>query len=406
MREAETTMFTHRIRSAVLLVLVLMCGGRAVGADDAPSEPKHKLELPFADRGPFVHDGWVGFDPKGNYLAAYYTIKGQAYVAIWDTAGNKLLDKIEAGKGWINTEYGPPAVFTANGKHLAYLVPGKVQFHPLTVDQKAQTTPVPKRDELRRDGFSGLDTSLLLPDGKEVQQLMYSSAKLTLWRDRCEVGDALKLIKTDEFTLQIALRLVVSPDRTQLAWVRGADLTKPAPWLDSVRLLALDTGKNTNLPRKNETVRCTALGFAPDGKHLAGGGADGSLTVWDLTKGKEAFGVAAPQPGGIVTVVAFSPDGTWLAYGSTDRKGKPNVRIVSLKTEKVRWAWSDNQTGVLHLCWNSKGTQLAVLGEKKVTVYHYSVRRVPSGLDSSLRLELQEPIRPRFSVFGSPQFDF
>jgi hypothetical protein len=74
-------------RSGFIVVIVsfcINCGNIACGADGAPSEAKHKFELPFADRGPFVHDGWVGFSPKDDRLAAYYTIKGQAYVVIWD----------------------------------------------------------------------------------------------------------------------------------------------------------------------------------------------------------------------------------------------------------------------------------------------------------------------------------
>src|SRR5207244_11672400 len=57
-----------------------------------------------------------------------------------------------------------------------------------------------------------------------------------------------------------------------------------------------------------------AIAFAPDGKTLASGGADGSIILWDVAAREPLAAVlAGPKQG--VSSVAFSPAGTILASG-------------------------------------------------------------------------------------------
>jgi len=55
------------------------------------------------------------------------------------------------------------------------------------------------------------------------------------------------------------------------------------------------------------------VGFSPDGRWLASGGADNRLFLWDLHAGSPVE--LDYQPHGWVACVAFSPDGRWLAVG-------------------------------------------------------------------------------------------
>ncbi len=59
----------------------------------------------------------------------------------------------------------------------------------------------------------------------------------------------------------------------------------------------------------------TAIALAPDGKHLASGGRDGIVRVWDVATGRSR---QLWQHRFFVEDVAFSPDGAWLGSASSD----------------------------------------------------------------------------------------
>jgi RNA polymerase sigma factor (sigma-70 family) len=91
-----------------------------------------------------------------------------------------------------------------------------------------------------------------------------------------------------------------------------------------IRLWDLTTRKaiRPDLPRfkdmySNGPVR--ALAFAPDGKHLAAGGFDNEVLVWDVSTGR----CIRSYRGGILWTIqslAFSPDGKTLAAGCSNRR--------------------------------------------------------------------------------------
>jgi WD40 repeat protein len=58
------------------------------------------------------------------------------------------------------------------------------------------------------------------------------------------------------------------------------------------------------------------VAFSPDGKILAAGSSDGSITLWDSASGDLLRSI--PAHARAVTALEFSPDGHWLASGSLD----------------------------------------------------------------------------------------
>jgi RNA polymerase sigma factor (sigma-70 family) len=130
----------------------------------------------------------------------------------------------------------------------------------------------------------------------------------------CYLGD----LRTGRLT-QLQLRpgdahtcVALSPDGKTLA-VGCWDL---AAGSFTVRLWELASGKELHeCPgHKGKVLR---VAFAPEGKALATGSADGTTRVWDVATGREVLRLEGKQA---VTAVAFSCDGHTLATGCEDGK--------------------------------------------------------------------------------------
>ena len=70
-----------------------------------------------------------------------------------------------------------------------------------------------------------------------------------------------------------------------------------------------------------------SVAFSPDGRWLAAGSSDKTARVMEVSTGKE---VSSLEFGSIVNSVAFSPDGRWLAAGSSDK----TARVMETSTGK------------------------------------------------------------------------
>jgi WD40 repeat protein len=58
------------------------------------------------------------------------------------------------------------------------------------------------------------------------------------------------------------------------------------------------------------------LAFSPDSLRLASAGADETVRIWDVARGREVLTLRGPEDR--VHAVAFSPDGSSLAAASAD----------------------------------------------------------------------------------------
>jgi WD40 repeat protein len=152
----------------------------------------------------------------------------------------------------------------------------------------------------------------------------------------------------------------VSPDATLLAAAGCDDDT-------GERILALYTiasGAKLKLtqvavvPSAHPGI-ITRMAFSPDGKTLATGSADSTVSLWAVAKAGKDWEPLATLPAGNFTVstLAFSPDGRTLAAGTFDQKGRPNLYVIDVTAGKTL-ASHRLETAVTALAYGPEGKVL------------------------------------------------
>jgi WD40 repeat protein len=330
---------------------------------------------------------WVGFSPDDKVLVARVEYTPQRKpdqadltvperVLAWDAKTRKGQFNLELGSSRTQPTGRQRLAFTENG---TILVPGEVAREVRLTDGNAtKMADVPK------------DTVGVWLDVK---------SRRTVW-DRAkgydDLGFALGQLSIVEGfgpradakwqTIPLIVRpetfetLTLSPDQKQVAAAVQPNLGSDD---GTLRLLSLGHGDKLAL---EETVRVThahrsfvaKMEFSPDGRTLAVGGSDASVSLWDVTKaGKDWKPFATiPTGNGIAMCLAFSPDARTLAAGTTDRKGRSNLFLIDVAGGKLVSSRAAGEQEVTAVAYSADG-KLLVTGHSggKVRVWEAAAVR-------------------------------
>jgi WD40 repeat protein len=111
-----------------------------------------------------------------------------------------------------------------------------------------------------------------------------------------------------------------------------------------------------------------SVSVSPDGKHLAAGGADGTVRIYDVASPATASGPPArrsrviAQHSDWVTAVAFSPDGRRVASASRDK----TARVFDAASGEMLSAYFGHDGAVLSVAWDTDGDVLSAGRDREV----------------------------------------
>jgi WD40 repeat protein len=150
------------------------------------------------------------------------------------------------------------------------------------------------------------------------------------------------------------LHFRTSGGRNALAFSRDGKLLATAP---NRRIALWDTTTGKELPQRLvHGTQIHSLAFRPDGKVLAGGGADSTIHFWDVATGKRKQVLDGPT--GRVSAVVHSPNGRFLLLGSLDGK----VQVWNASTATVIRQLASHESGVHSLAVTADGKLLGSSG--------------------------------------------
>lgn len=186
-------------------------------------------------------------------------------------------------------------------------------------------------------------------------------------------------------------RLLLGTEETQLPGYRGGQGVNRVGlvYLDRLKIYDPMTGAAEKV-MEHVIAAPTSIAMSPDGKLLAVGQHDTQhdfVALWDVERGIEVSEQPADKP---VTVVAWSPDGKWLAWG--DATG--GVTINAVTGVQPALAYTADLRGRKFVITSARDPLIAPHGRLRMAV----LRLDPAGVDSGVALTVTDQVVNRIAA--------
>lgn len=170
-------------------------------------------------------------------------------------------------------------------------------------------------------------------------------------------------------TRQLLRRLDRQPQR-----ILALDVHPREPWLlvaggepgrrGDLRIVHADTGETVRVLATESDVFLTAA-FSPDGNHVAGGGADNSVSIFETQTGRREHRLSVCADW--IMSLAWSPDGKRLALASRDR----TARVLDTATGEGITSFTAHAASVNALAFTADGEKIVSAG-RNASVWRWS----------------------------------
>ena len=240
----------------------------------------------------------IAFSPDSKLLAAAGTNRT---IIVWQVASRRVLHTLTAHAGTVLVG---SVAFSPDGKRLASSGNESERdlSHPLI---ELWDVASGKSIGLLRGHDAPTGSIIFSPNGRTLAAAN-ALGVITVWNT--ESASELYSIQAHNGEIH---SVAFSPDGLRLASA-GNDHT--------VRLWDLATHAQV-LTLKGHTQPVRSVEFSPEGKRIATASQDGTVKIWSSASGAEmaTYGEHKKEPGTVgASVVAFSPDGRWLASAGID----------------------------------------------------------------------------------------
>jgi WD40 repeat protein len=315
----------------------------------------------------------VAFSPDSKRLATY----GRSIIRLWDTNNGRELLTLE-GKGW---GIGSPGLaFSPDGKRLASIGSDANSVKTVKVWDAGTgkvllslNGPDFPNQRLAR-GLSFRPTTIAFsPDGTCLASgyeghVEETGGPIKVWNSFTG-SELLSLTGHEGGVVSMAfsgdgMRLAsIGRDRTIKVWsiAPGLQFSAPARFIKTGESRNPFTGK---MQSSGDYNAITCLAFSPNGRRIAFGSLDQTVTVCDAVNGGKLLDFAGHISG--VTSIVFSPDGTRIASASGAKdSSKGDVKVWESATGRELLSLRGHTSGVHAVAFSPDGKRLASAGHDR-----------------------------------------